>query len=80
MKLPPFYDGVGALVTLALLLAVIVYPLFGHEIPQLLESSFAASIGWVFRGSVGAANDFLHQRKGGPNGSASPTGSDSPAP
>ena len=78
MKPPPFYDGLGGLVALVLLSAVIIYPLCGHEIPQLLESTFAAAIGWVFRGGVGVANDFIHQKRSTPNGSPGSTGPASP--
>lgn len=80
MKLPPFYDGLGALVTLLLLLAVIVYPLCGQEVPQFILLPFTTATGWVFRGSVGAANDWWHQKRSTPNGAASPTGPASPSP
>jgi len=77
MKLPPFYDAVAALFGLILLGAVIMYPLMGHEVPQLVESAFTLALGWVFRGGVGAANDWWHTRNGGQNGQPSPVG---PAP
>lgn len=74
MKLPPFYDAVAALVTLILLLAVIVYPICGKEVPEVILLPFTTAIGWVFRGGVGAANDWWHQKRSTPNGPASPTG------
>lgn len=61
MKLPPFYDIVGAAVTLILLLAVIIYPLCGKAIPQEILTPFSVAVGWVFRGATGIANDYMHR-------------------
>jgi hypothetical protein len=65
MKLPPFYDLVGAAVTLLLLLAVIAYPLAGHAIPEEIRTAFAVAMGWVFRGAAQVANEFAHRKEGG---------------
>jgi hypothetical protein len=67
MKLPPFYDLVAALVTCILLIGVICYPLLGHAIPQEILTPFAVAMGWVFRGGVGVANDYYHQKRSAPN-------------
>ena len=80
MRLPPFYDAVAALVTLVLLIAVIIYPLCGQDVPDYLRDALLPALGWVFRGSVGVANDWWHTRNGGQNGPPSPTGSASPGP
>jgi hypothetical protein len=80
MKLPPFYDVVAALVTCILLTGVIIYPLCGQVIPEEIRTAFAVAMGWVFRGGVGAANDFIHRERSAPNGPASPTGSAAPHP
>jgi len=77
MKLPPFYDVVAALVTCILLIGVLIYPLCGQGVPEEIRTAFAVAMGWVFRGGVGVANDFIHQKRSTPNGSPSPTG---PAP
>lgn len=63
MKLPPFYDVVGAVVTLLLLAAVIAYPLLGHDIPQAILTPFSVAMGWIFRGATQAANDYSHRKK-----------------
>jgi hypothetical protein len=63
MKLPPFYDIVGAAVTLLLLLAVISYPLCGHVIPEEIRTAFAVAMGWVFRSAAGVANDYMHRKE-----------------
>lgn len=63
MKIPPFYDLIGAVVTLVLLIAVIAYPLAGQAIPEELRTAFTVAIGWIFRGAAQAANDVYHQRR-----------------
>jgi ATP/ADP translocase len=63
MKVPPFYDIVGAVVTLFLLFAVIAYPLCGTAIPEEIRTAFAVAMGWVFRGATGIANDYLHRKE-----------------
>jgi hypothetical protein len=63
MKLPPFYDVLGAAVTLLLLLAVIAYPLGGKAIPQEILTPFSVAMGWVFRGATGIANDYMHRKE-----------------
>jgi len=68
MKLPPFYDILGAVVTLLLLVAVIAYPLVGQAIPEEIRTAFAVAMGWVFRGVTQVANEFTH-RKEAANGS-----------
>ena len=68
MKLPPFYDILGAAVTLLLLLAVIAYPLAGHAIPEEIRTAFTVSVGWVFRGAAQVANEFTHRKGSNDNG------------
>ena len=65
MKLPPFYDIIGAAVTLILLFAVIAYPLTGQAIPEELRTAFSVAIGWAFRGAAQVANEFTHRKEGG---------------
>lgn len=74
MKLPPFYDAVAGLVTVLLLVAVIVYPIFGVDTPQIVSSAFAVALGWTFRANVAATNGIIKLRGGTPNGATSPTG------
>lgn len=74
MKLPPFYDVVAALVTVLLLLAVIIYPIFEIDTPELIGSAFAVALGWTFRANVAATNGINRLRGGAPNGQPSPTG------
>jgi hypothetical protein len=80
MKPPPFYDVVAALVTCILVIGVFIYPLCGQAIPEEIRTAFAVAMGWVFRGGVGAANDFIHRERSTPNGPARPTGPASPGP
>jgi len=63
MKAPPFYDIIGAVVTLVLLVAVIAYPLCGHDIPQAILTPFSIAMGWVFRGATAIGNDYLHRKE-----------------
>lgn len=63
MKVPPFYDVIGAVVTLLLLVAVIAYPLFGRDVPQAILTPFSVAMGWVFRGAAQVANDYSHRKK-----------------
>lgn len=63
MKAPPFYDVVGAVVALLLLVAVIAYPLCGHVIPDEIRTAFAVAMGWIFRSATQAANDYSHRKK-----------------
>jgi hypothetical protein len=78
MKLPSFYDAVAGMVTLLLLVAVIVYPIFGIETPQLIGSAFAVALGWTFRANVAATNGINKLRGGTPNGATSPTSATGP--
>ena len=78
MKLPPFYDVVAGLVTVMLLGAVISYPIFGIDTPELIGSAFALALGWTFRANVAATNGINRLRGGTPNGQPSPTGPASP--
>lgn len=78
MKLPPFYDAVAAVVTVLLLLAVVIYPIFEIDTPELIGSAFALALGWTFRANVAATNGINRLRGGTPNGSPSPTGPASP--
>jgi hypothetical protein len=80
MKLPPFYDAVAAMVTVLLLLAVIIYPIFKIDTPELIGSAFAVALGWTFRANVAATNGINKMRGGAPNGSTSPTGATGPDP
>lgn len=64
MKVPPFYDIIGAVVTLILLCAAIAYPLSGTAIPDEIRTAFAVAMGWVFRGATQIANDYSHRKKG----------------
>lgn len=64
MKVTPWYDMLGAVVTIVLLLAVITYPLCGKAIPQEILTPFTVAMGWVFRGATGAANDYMHRKEG----------------
>ncbi len=75
MKLPPFYDAVAAAVTVLLLLAVIAYPIFGIDTPELIGSAFALALGWTFRANVAATNGINRLRGGSPNGQPSTAGS-----
>jgi hypothetical protein len=68
MKLPPFYDIIGACVTLILLAAVVAYPLCGKTVPQEVLTPFSVAMGWVFRSATGAANDFMHRERSNGNG------------
>jgi hypothetical protein len=63
MKPPPFYDIVGAVVTLLLLFAVIAYPLCGKAIPQEILVPFSTAMGWVFRGAAQVANELSHRKE-----------------
>jgi hypothetical protein len=63
MKSPPFYDVLGAVVALLLLLAVIAYPLAGHAIPEEIRTVFTVAMGWVFRGAAQVANEFAHRKE-----------------
>ena len=63
MKPPPFYDIVGAVVTLLLLFAVIAYPLCGNAIPDEIRTAFAVAMGWVFRGATQVANELAHRKE-----------------
>lgn len=65
MKLPPFYDIMGAAVTLLLLFAIIAYPLAGQAIPDEIRTAFTVAMGWVFRGAAQVANEFAHRKEGG---------------
>jgi hypothetical protein len=80
MKLPPFYDVIAGLVTLILLIGVIIYPLCGHDIPEVILLPFSTAMGWVFRGGVGVANDYLHRERSAPNGEPTATPPAPPAP
>jgi hypothetical protein len=80
MKLPPFGDVVAAVVTIMLVFAVILYPIFGLETPELVGSGFALGLGWTFRATVAATNGLNKLRGGAPNGAASTAGSAYPAP
>jgi hypothetical protein len=73
MKLPPFYDAVAAVVTVILVTAVVLYPIFGLETPELVGSGFALGLGWTFRATVAATNGVNRLRGGNPNGAASST-------
>jgi hypothetical protein len=72
MKAPPFYDIIGAIITLVLLCAVIAYPLCDKAIPQEVLTPFTVAIGWVFRSATGAANDYMHQKGSNNDGEPQP--------
>ena len=80
MKLPPFYDVVAATVTLMLVAAAIVYPIFGLEVPELISSGFALALGWTFRATVAATNGVNRLKEGASNGQPAATGAASPEP
>jgi uncharacterized membrane protein YjjB (DUF3815 family) len=80
MKLPPFYDAVAAVVTIMLVAAVVLYPIFGVDAPELISSGFALALGWTFRATVAATNGVNRLKGGTPNGSASPVGAAGPGP
>ena len=78
MKPPPFLDVIAGLITLILVVAVVVYPIFGVECPQIVASGFAAGLGWILRGAVAVQNGIISRQRSAPNGAPSPTGTASP--
>jgi hypothetical protein len=68
MKLPPFYDTIAGIVTLILVGAVVLYPLFGVECPQIIGSGFAVALGWSFRATVAINNGVVNRARSASNG------------
>ena len=78
MKPPPYLDLIAGAVTLILVFAVVTYPIFGVECPQMISTGFAVAMGWTFRAAVAVQNGVNNRLRSASNGQPSPTGPASP--
>jgi hypothetical protein len=80
MKSVPFYDRIAAVVVILLLIAIVLLALLERACPENLQTGFTVALTWTFRGGVGVANDWWHQRGSASNGFPTADSPNPPAP
>lgn len=60
----PLHDKLVAAVILVLLVGVLALTGLRVPIPEYLVNAFTLALGWLFRGGIQAANEYLHRNQG----------------
>jgi len=60
------YDWAAAAVAVLLVVGTLGLAAVGRECPVHLRDALLLALGWLFRGGVGTANDFLHRERSAP--------------